>query len=100
MDNNDHSREHSYEHVHMHDHDHDFVRFEIPASTVKDLALLEYMLEHNKQHAHELADLGIRLTDAGYESAAELVHGAVLDFNQANTKLKNSIDLISESGGA
>lgn len=99
MDNkNDNSRGHNYANIHMHDHDHDFIHFEIPATTVKDLALLEYMLEHNRQHAHELADLGIRLADEGFSVAAQTVNDAIKLFSQANDYLGNAIAQVNESG--
>lgn len=83
-----------YEHMHMHDHDHDFVHMEIPPTTMKDLALLEYMLEHNKQHVNELANLSLRLADEGYANAAELVNDAVHLFHQANDNLQKAIGLV------
>ena len=87
----------NYEHMHMHDHDHDFDHLEIPTMAVKDLALLEYMLDHNKQHANELADTAGRLVDEGFADAAAMINEAVNFFNQANVKMENAVALISES---
>ena len=93
----DKQKKHNYMHMHMHDHDHDFVHLEIPTMAVKDLALLEYMLDHNKQHAHELSDTGVRLSDEGFELAAKLIAEAVHHFNQANDKMEKAVALINES---
>lgn len=95
--NDNDSKKHSYEHTHMHDHDHDFVHLEIPAITVKDLALLEYILDHNKQHTRELADTGGRLAEEGFANAAELISDAVRCFNQANDQIEKAVRLLNES---
>ena len=87
----------SYEHMHMHDHDHDFEHLGILTTTVKDLALLEYMLEHNRQHAHELEDTSVRLVEESLPKAAELIDEAVSFFNQANDKIEEAVKLIGES---
>ena len=87
----------NYENIHMHDHDHDFEHLGILTTTVKDLALLEYMLEHNKQHALELADVAARLDEESLPQAAKLVSEAVACFNQANDKIEEAVGLISKS---
>lgn len=98
MDNsNESGAKRNYKHIHMHDHDHEFVQFDIPASTVKDLALLEYMLTHDKQHAKELADIGIRLSDEGFSDAAEEVGEAVRFYRQAHVKLQAAVEIINNA---
>ena len=87
----------SYSHMHMHDHDHEFVHLEIPTMAVKDLALLEYMLDHNKQHAKELMDTSSRLKDEGFSNASDLIGEAVQFFNKANEKMEIAIAQINES---
>ena len=87
----------NYEHMHMHDHDHDLEHLGVLTTTVKDLALLEYMLEHNRQHAIELADTSARLKDEELPQASELIMEAVRFFNQANDKIEEAVKLISES---
>ncbi|MCI9075499.1 MAG: hypothetical protein HFH10_06800 [Dorea sp.] len=64
----------------MHDHDHSHGTASSPEET---LALLEYMLGHNRHHAEELHELAHNLP----ESEAALLHDAVEDFNQGNEKL-------------
>ena len=84
----DHNHTHDSNHEHKHDHN-DSVN-----ASAKDLALLKYMLDHNKQHARELSETGARLEDAGLASAAKLIKDAVHDFDHANEKLEKAVSLI------
>ncbi len=64
----------------MHEHNHSHG----PAcSPEESLALLNYMLGHNRHHAEELHELAHNLPDA----EASLLHDAVEDFNRGNEKL-------------
>ena len=100
------SGEHSHPHEHTHEHIHTSSRNldaacnqgEINGVSPKDIALLKYMLEHNKQHACELAETGGRLAGAGFTGTAELINDAVRHFDYANSKLETAIGLISEEG--
>jgi len=49
-------------------------------------ALLKYMIDHNKHHADELYDVANMLDG----EAKELVHGAVIQYEQANGKLEQA----------
>ena len=71
------------------DHDHNV--------SDKDLALLKYMLEHNKQHARELSDAGVRLAGAGLSGSAELIAEAVCHFEYANDKLEKAVGLVESA---
>lgn len=64
--------------MHEHDHSHGTA-----GSLPETLALLEYMLGHNRHHAEELHELSHRLP----ENEAVLLHAAVDDFKQGNEKL-------------
>ena len=90
----DHDHGHSHDHSHDHGHSHSHSHGDAPAASQKDLALLKYMLEHNKQHALELSDTGARLSDAGFTDAANLISDAVHYFDHANEKLEKAIGLI------
>ena len=81
--------EQPHEHSHAHAHDHCYS--EPPGAPPKDLALLKYMLEHNKQHAHELSEVGGRLAGAGLAEAAALIGEAAHYFDHANDKLEKAI---------
>jgi len=87
---------HMEHNTHSHSAGHGHNHTEKPATPPKDLALLKYMLEHNRQHAHELSEMGERLNDAGSEGAAELIRDAVHYFAHANEKLDEAVALITE----
>jgi len=99
-----HSHEHSHEHSHAHEHPHGHDHVHDDGSvhehgdpsgaSPKDLALLKYMLDHNKQHARELAETGNRFASAGFAGAAELISDAVHYFDHANEKLEKAVGLI------
>ena len=78
------------EHKHSHSHGHK----ENKAAPSKELSLLNYMLEHNKQHAHELEEVRMRIFSAGNKAAAELIDDAVRCFDMANEKLEKAASLI------
>ena len=78
--------EHSHEHTHEHDHDHPHVH----NSPEETLALLTYMLGHNRHHAQELHELA-----HGTEGeAAALLHEAVDDLGRSNEKLAQALALL------
>lgn len=64
----------------MQEHNHTHVTSDSDKET---LALLEYMLGHNRHHAEELHELSHKLP----ENEAILLHSAVDDFRQGNEKL-------------
>ena len=86
----DHSHGHSHSHPHEHTHSHSTSS----GASAKDLALLKYMLEHNKQHARELSETGERLADAGFTHAADMISDAVHYFDHANDSLEIAVGLI------
>ena len=51
------------------------------------VALMKYMVGHNAAHAKELADLAMKLQDAGSRTAYEQVMAAVSDFEKGNMRL-------------
>jgi len=51
------------------------------------VALMKYMVGHNAAHAKELADLAVKLQDAGSPTAFEQVMAAVSDFEKGNMRL-------------
>ena len=50
-------------------------------------ALMKYMVNHNAAHARELAELAVRLEEAGSHIAYEQVMAAVSDFEKGNLRL-------------
>ena len=91
-----HSHDHSHDHGHNHGHSHGHGN--VPGTSAKDLALLKYMLEHNKQHARELSETGARLADAGFDHAADMISDAVHYFDHANDSLEIAVSLIGGEG--
>lgn len=83
-----HEHEHSHDHAHEHEHTH--------ADAAKNLALLKYMLEHNKQHAEELHEMAHALTHAGNDEAAQLIHESIDDFNTGNEKIAEALKLLEK----
>ena len=54
------------------------------------LALLAYMVQHNRHHAEELHELAHSMDD----EAAQLIHDAILDFDLGNEKLDEALKLL------
>ena len=83
-----HEQEHLQEHGHGHDHQHEHGHShgspnKQAASSEEVLAMLEYMLGHNRHHAEELNGLAASLR----REEAELLRAAVEDFTRGNEKI-------------
>jgi hypothetical protein len=76
---------------HEHGHHHEHGAGEDPA---KILSILEYMLEHNRSHAGELAELAHKLRHAGNGAAAECIGKGVKDFEAGNSRIEEAIKLL------
>lgn len=76
----------------VHTHDHCGCHDETPEEI---LALLKYMLDHNRHHADELYDMANKLDN----EAKELVHAAVIDIESSNDKLAKAINILSTTEG-
>ena len=83
---------HDYDlHDHAHEHDHEHHHEHTSVSSPEELvAMLTYMLAHNRHHAEELHDLAHQ-TDG---QAAELLHAAVQEFNAGNDKLEQALAIL------
>ena len=90
---------HNHECGHCHDHDHDHHHdhecghgcgncASHEHTPMEELvALMKYMVGHNASHARELAELAVRLENAGNHMAYEQVMAAVSDFEKGNLRL-------------
>ena len=79
-----------HDHSHGHcDHDHGAA-----PDLAKISALLDYMTDHNRQHAAEVGDFAHQLYHAGKENAAQLLEKAVEDFEAGSEKLAEALTLI------
>lgn len=93
----------NYCHDHHHDHEHDHSRphghehCHGGVATPEDVkALLEYMTNHNVQHANELAEMGEKLRSLGKTEAADRIAQGVEAFSQANAKLAEALELVKK----
>ncbi len=73
----------------MHDHDHEHTHG--AASPEETLALLRYMLDHNRHHAEELYELAHGVEN---EAAHALLHEAVDDLNASADRLAEALALL------
>jgi len=99
----DHSQTHEHEHCgHCHEHTHSdgtthshgHTHSHAAASSPEEaLALLKYMLDHNRQHAEELHDLAHSFD----EVAGDLIHEAVDKLGESNDLIEQALSLISNS---
>lgn len=70
-------------------HDHNKETGEIEG---REKLILEYMLEHNKQHAKELVELAVKLENIGARDTATIILNAVYDYETGNNKLASAIE--------
>ena len=82
--------DHHHDHPHDHDHDHEHGAASSPEET---LALLNYMLGHNRHHAEELHELAHGVAD---EAARDLIHQAVESLEESNLRLEEALVLMKE----
>ena len=74
---------HNHDH---HTHDHGFETIE------QAIALMTYMLDHNKHHAHELHELSHKLEAMGKGDAACLLDASVDGFMTGNAMLESALE--------
>ena len=89
----DHHHDHEHDHSRPHGHEHCHGGVATPAD-VK--ALLEYMTNHNVQHANELAEMGEKLRSLGKTEAADRIAQGVEAFSQANAKLAEALEQVKK----
>ncbi len=88
-----HSHEHGG-HVHEHTHADGTTHSHAAASSPEEaLALLTYMLSHNRHHAEELHDLAHCFDDV----AEDLIHQAVDKLGESNDLIEQALSLINNA---
>lgn len=102
----EHSHEHDHEecgggggHTHGHEHHHEHHEgcgcgghdHEMPD---EDVAVLSYMLDHNKHHALELKEIAAHLREVGKDEAAAQIDKGVEDFEKGNMRLSIALSLV------
>ena len=85
--------EHAHEHACHHEHTHEGAP---ELSAEQTLALMSYMLDHNRSHADELHNIAHALEAQGRHEAANLVGDAVHYFGHCNDKLEEALRLVKD----
>lgn len=90
--------EHEHEHHHEdsgcgHEHSHEGCGHE-HSPQEEHVAILSYMLDHNKHHAAELKEIAAHLREAGEEEAAVQIEKGVEDFEKGNMRLSIALSLV------
>ena len=92
-----HEHEHDHDHAHhSHPHSHEHTGGK-PMSHEEVLALLTYMLDHNRHHADELHDICHALEDAGKTEAAAALAEALHEYDHGNSKLEKTLELANQN---
>lgn len=91
----DHLHEQGHEHHHHHDHEHHHHEY-THAPMEELMALMKYMVGHNAAHAKELADLAVKLDEAGSHASYHKVMDAVACFDQGNGMLAEVLKELGE----
>ncbi|MBQ8856665.1 MAG: cobalt transporter [Lachnospiraceae bacterium] len=60
----------------------------------ENVAVLTYMLDHNKHHALELKEIAAHLREAGQDEAAAQIEKGVEDFEKGNMRLSIALSLV------
>lgn len=92
----EHGHSHSHEHSHSHSHPHSHAE-DKTQTTDENLALLGYMLDHNRHHAEDLHELLHALEADNKKEAAALLSDALNLYNQGNDKLAEALAHIREN---
>ena len=94
-----HDHEHTNEHTHDHSHGQEHCggcesgcAQKKPGSEQE--ALLSYMLDHNKHHAAELADVAKKFRETGKEDVAVQIEKAIENFDKGNLYLSLALSLV------
>ena len=101
--------DHGHEHHHHdpefcggHDHGHDHQDHECGCGCGcgghdqpdENVAILTYMLDHNRHHALELKEIAAHLRTVGKEEAAAQIEKGVEDFEKGNMRLSIALSLV------
>lgn len=76
---------HSHNHCPGHSHCHHPGQNATPEQELA--AVLTYMLDHNKHHGDELAEMVVKADDLGFEKASEEIEAAITEYKKGNDRL-------------
>ena len=82
---------------HHHDHDHECgcgCGCGGHEQVDENVAILTYMLDHNKHHALELKEIAAHLRSVGKDEAAAQIEKGVEDFEKGNMRLSIALSLV------
>lgn len=88
---------HDHGHHHHHDHDHECgcgCGCGGHEQVDENVAILTYMLDHNKHHALELKEIAAHLRSVGKDEAAAQIEKGVEDFEKGNMRLSIALSLV------
>lgn len=90
---------HTHEHEHTHEHGNDHCccggEHKEP-SAVENMALLNYMIDHNRHHNEDLHELFHSLEAAGKKEAAAVVAEAMHFYDHGTEKLEDALRLLGK----
>ena len=87
---------HEHEHTHEHGHDHCCGGEHKAQSAVENMALLNYMIDHNSHHNEDLHELLHSLEAAGNKETAAVVAEAMHFYDHGTEKLEDALRLLGE----
>ena len=76
----------------VHEHHH-----EETGNRKENLALLNYMLDHNEHHAAELEEMAGKLEKTGYHEEARQIREGVDKFKEGNALLKKAVETMEKN---
>ena len=95
-DHHDHECGCGHDHGHEHHHHHEGCGCGCGGHEQPDenVAILTYMLDHNKHHALELKEIAKHLREVGKDEAAAQIEKGVEDFEKGNMRLSIALSLV------
>ena len=95
-DHHDHECGCGHDHGHDHHHHHEGCGCGCGGHEQQDenVAVLSYMLDHNKHHALELKEIAKHLREVGKDEAAAQIEKGVEDFEKGNMRLSIALSLV------
>ena len=95
-DHHDHECGCGHDHGHDHHHHHEGCGCGCGGHEQQDenVAVLAYMLDHNRHHALELKEIAKHLREVGKDDAAAQIEKGVEDFEKGNMRLSIALSLV------
>ena len=100
----DHHHDHDHECCGGHDHGHEHHHHDHECGCGcgcgghdlpdENVAILTYMLDHNRHHALELKEIAAHLREVGKDEAAAQIEKGVEDFEKGNMRLSIALSLV------